>query len=86
MMTARRADDCRFLDEGGFRLDAWNRVSIPLRCLLGSGGRVSRVCFEDRSGSGPAEFWVDNVRLAGAKRSVPAKKTKRDGSSAQDQK
>jgi hypothetical protein len=84
MMTARRVDDCRFLDENELRLDGWNRVSIPLRHLVESGAGVSRVCFEDRSGRPSVEFWVDDIRLVGAKRGVPAKTTKRDGSAIRD--
>jgi hypothetical protein len=84
MMTPRQVDDCRFIEEGHLRLDAWNHVSIPLQHLMEPGRGVSRICFEDRSGKGSVEFWVDDIRMVGARSIVPVERTKRDGSPIRD--
>jgi hypothetical protein len=78
-MSRRKADDCRYLEEGQFQPDAWNRISIPLRHLVVAGRSLSRLCFEDRSGQGCPELRMDAVRLVGASRFTSTKRTKRDG-------
>jgi hypothetical protein len=83
-MARRRADDCRYLPDGFLRLDDWNPVLIPLRHLLEPGRGLSRICLEDRSGQGETGFWVDRLRLVGARRALPGERTPRQASVTQD--
>lgn len=83
-MSRRKADDCRYLEEGQLLPEAWNRVSIPLRHLVVAGRSVSRLCFEDSSGEGCPELRLDAVRLVGASRVIPRERVKRDGTAIGD--
>ena len=77
-LSRRRVNDCRYLEGGQVRTDAWNHISIPLRHLAVGDRSLSRICFEDNSGQGCSDFGLDAVRLVGASRIVSTSKTKKD--------
>jgi hypothetical protein len=85
-MVRRKAEDCRYLEDGQIRPDAWNAISIPLRHLVVAGRSLSRLCLEDRTGRGSSQFWVDGIRLVGAGLVIPSDRRKRDGSPIGDRK
>jgi hypothetical protein len=64
----RPLEDCRYLAEGRLVPGTWNWVRIPLRHLGADGKFLTRVCFEDRSGSGSSRFWMDEIALTAARR------------------
>jgi len=67
-------NDKRYLEAGTIETGKWKFISIPLRDLAASRKALSRVSLQDRSGRGTAEFWIDDLRLVGAR--WPAKRNK----------
>lgn len=64
----RPLDDCRYLEGEARALvpGAWNWIRVPLRHLAAAGASLTRICFEDLSGRGSGEFWMDEISFTGA--------------------
>jgi hypothetical protein len=60
-------DDTRYMEEGGIEAGRWKHVCIPLADLGARGKILSRLSIQDRSGRGTPTFWVDDLRIVGAK-------------------
>ncbi len=59
--------DRRYIEGGKIEPGRWKRVSIPLAELGAARRFLSRFSLQDRSGGGTATFWVDDLRIVGAK-------------------
>jgi len=57
----------RYLSRGTVEPGIWKVVSIPLRDLAASRKILSRVSLQDSSGRGSNDFWIDDLRLVGAR-------------------
>ena len=57
----------RYLSGGTVEPGKWKVVSIPLRDLAASRKMLSRVSLQDSSGRGSSDFWIDDLRLVGAR-------------------
>lgn len=73
-----RVDDRRYIEGGAVEAGIWKLVSIPLRDLAASRKVLSRVSLQDRSGQGTAEFWIDNLRLIGARWKMEREKLRKN--------
>jgi hypothetical protein len=60
-------NDKRYLEEGCIEAGRWKHVCIPLADLGANGKILSRLSIQDRSGGGTTTFWVDDLRVVGAK-------------------
>ncbi len=60
-------NDRRYIEDGRIEPGRWKHVSIPLADLGAARRFVSRFSLQDRSGSGTPTFWVDDLRIVGAK-------------------
>jgi hypothetical protein len=72
-------DDRRYIEGGAVEAGIWKLVSIPLRDLAASRKALSRVSLQDRSGQGTAEFWIDDLRLVGARWPAERNKSRKIG-------
>lgn len=66
-LVAAPVNDCRHIAGGHIEADVWKRVRIPLRDLNPNGLPVVRLTIQNASGSPSPLFWLDNLRLVGAK-------------------
>ena len=62
-------NDRRYIQEELVGEESWQFVSIPLFNLGAARKFLSRLSFQDRSGQGTADFWIDELAIMGAKRS-----------------
>jgi hypothetical protein len=60
--------DKRYIKGGAIAAGTWKTVSIPLSDLAASRKMLSRLSLQDRSGRGTGRFWIDDLRLVGARR------------------
>ena len=60
-------NDSRYIDGGKIEAGRWKRVCIPLADMGAARILLSRFSLQDRSGQGTATFWVDDLRIIGAK-------------------
>lgn len=61
-----RIDYYRHIADGRIEPGVWKRVLIPLESLGTNGQNLTGVIIQDRNGQG-ATFWLDEIRLVGAK-------------------
>ncbi len=66
-LRARPVGDCRYVEGGTIEAGIWKRVRIPLSDLNAAGRPLTRVSIQDRSGQASTAFWVDEIRLVGAR-------------------
>lgn len=62
-----RVNDPRYIDGGQIEAGKWKRVIIPLADMGAARASLSRFSLQDRSGQGTSVFWVDDLRIIGAK-------------------
>jgi len=67
VLASAPVNDPRHLDGGTIVVDPWKRVRIPLRDLNAHGDVLERLNIKNRSGARQASFWIDDLRLVGAK-------------------
>jgi hypothetical protein len=60
-------NDGRYIEGGTVEAARWKPVSIPLADLGAARRFLSRFSLQDRSGDGTTTFWVDDLRIVGAK-------------------
>jgi hypothetical protein len=60
-------NDSRFLEGGRIDPGHWKQVLIPLQEMNALRTPLSRLTIQDRSGQGTDAFWLDDLRLVGAK-------------------
>jgi len=60
-------NDCRHIAAGTINAGTWKRVRIPLSYLNAPNLSLTRLTIQDKSGQGSALFWIDDLRLVGAK-------------------
>jgi hypothetical protein len=60
-------NDRRYIEEGTAEPGSWTIVSIPLQDLGASRTVLSRLSLQDNSGRGTSGFWIDDLRLVGAR-------------------
>jgi hypothetical protein len=60
-------NDTRYIEGGNIEPGRWKHVSIPLADLGAARRFLSRLSIQDRSGRGTATFWIDDLRIVGAK-------------------
>jgi hypothetical protein len=60
-------NDRRYVEEVSSGTEAWKHVSIPLRDLAASGRVLTQLSLQDSSGQGTSDFWINDVRLVGAR-------------------
>lgn len=60
-------NDNRYIEGGRIEPGRWKHVSIPLADLGAARRFLSRFSLQDRSGGGTTTFWVDDLRIVGAK-------------------
>jgi hypothetical protein len=65
-LRKRRVDDRRYIPDGMIDGASWHHVLIPLEDLNAARKAAVRINLQDRMGEG-ASFWVDEVRLVGAR-------------------
>jgi hypothetical protein len=63
-------NDCRHIEGGTIDADTWKRVTLPLSYLNDLGLPLVRLIIQDQSGQDSTSFWIDNLRLVGAKESL----------------
>jgi hypothetical protein len=61
-------NDKNYIKGGTIDPGKWKNVSIPLRDLAASGKILSGFSLQDCSGRGTGQFWIDDLRLVGARR------------------
>lgn len=60
-------NDCRHIAGGTIDAGVWKRVLIPLSYLNAPALSLVRLNIQDKSGQGSTLFWIDDLRLVGAK-------------------
>jgi hypothetical protein len=60
-------NDPRYIDGGKIEAGRWKLVSIPLADMGAARTLLSRFSLQDRGGQGTTTFWVDDLRIIGAK-------------------
>jgi hypothetical protein len=60
-------DDSRFVQGGALATDKWMRVLVPLTAMNAFRIPLCRLTLQDRSGFGTETFWIDDLRLIGAR-------------------
>ncbi|MFB0534853.1 MAG: hypothetical protein ACETWR_07720 [Anaerolineae bacterium] len=63
-------NDCRHIGGGTIDAGIWKRVRIPLSYLNAPDLPLVRLNIQDQSGQGSTLFWIDDLRLVGAKEPV----------------
>ncbi|MBT4502841.1 MAG: hypothetical protein HOC74_34225 [Gemmatimonadetes bacterium] len=63
----RRVDDPHYMEDGIIEAGAWKRVLIPLEDLNPDKLAFTGIVLQDRTGDGTSTFWVDDIRLVGAR-------------------
>ncbi len=66
-LVAAPVNDCRHIAGGHIEVDIWKRVRIPLRDLNPDGLPVVRLTIQNASENPSGLFWLDNLRLVGAR-------------------
>ena len=66
-LVRAQVNDNRYIEAGGIQAGRWTYVCIPLADLGAARRFLSRFSLQDRSGSGTSTFWVDDLRIVGAK-------------------
>jgi hypothetical protein len=60
-------NDCRHIAGGTIDAGIWKQVRIPLSYLNAPNLSLTKLTIQDKSGQGSALFWIDDLRLVGAK-------------------
>jgi hypothetical protein len=60
-------NDPRYIKEGTIEAGRWKHVSIPLADMGAARTLLTRFALQDRGGLGTSIFWVDDLRIIGAK-------------------
>lgn len=66
-LRKRPVNDCRYVEGGVIEPGVWKRVLIPLSHLNANGKTLSRIFIQDGRGQTSNTFWVDDIKLVGAK-------------------
>jgi hypothetical protein len=63
-------NDCRHINGGTIDSDTWKLVRIPLRDMNVQGVNLTRLNIQNQSEESSDLFWIDEIRLMGAKEST----------------
>ncbi len=66
-LVAAPVNDCRHIAGGRVEANVWKQVRIPLRDLNPNGLQVIRLTIQNASANPSPLFWLDNIRLIGAR-------------------
>ncbi len=66
-LASAPVNDPRHIEDGTITATGWKRVRIPIAVLNAHGDALERLSIQNVSGDTSAAFWIDDLRLIGAK-------------------